>query len=335
MRKHAVRFFALVLTAFSLFSAVSSQGIGARNRAAGGDGQYGLQGRVYLPDGKPAQNASVVVNSIDSISLKANTDHNGMFHIGGLGAGNYSISVTVAGFPVETETVTIDRFAPAGRTFAVVVNMSPEPREAGGANNSEKGLAGVPRAAADSYLKGVERIRKNDPKGAVPFLEESVAAYPAFTQAYFELGTAYLKQNNLDKALDAFVKVVNIDKDHIEAKYSVGYVQYLKKNYEVASAVFVDVLKQRPKLAEGYLYLGLSLYYLKDIANAESALKAALSLKDDADTALAHRFLGGMYLQKNRNAEAAVELQRYLELVPSAPDAARLRSTIEDLKRKS
>ena len=335
MRKHAVRFFALTLAALSLFSAVSSQGIGDRNRAAGGDGQYGLQGRVYLPDGKPAQNASVVVNSVDSIALKAHTDHNGMFHIGGLGAGNYSISVRVAGFPIETETVTIDRFAPAGRTFAVVVNMRPEPREASGANDSEKILAGAPRAAVDSYRKGVERIRNNDPKGAVPFLEQAVAAYPAFTQAHFDLGTAHLKQNSLDKALDAFVKVVDIDKDHIEAKYSVGYVQYLKKNYEIASAVFVDVLKQRPKLAEGYLYLGLSLYYLKDIANAESALKAAISLKDDADTALAHRFLGGMYLQTNRKAEAAGELQRYLELVPAAPDAARLRSTIEELRRKS
>jgi regulator of sirC expression with transglutaminase-like and TPR domain len=83
------------------------------------------------------------------------------------------------------------------------------------------------------------------------------------------------------------------------------------------------------------MYLGISYYYLKDNAVAEKALKAAISLKDDPSTALAHRFLGGMYIQGDRKAEAAMELQKYLDLVPNAPDASRLKATVEDLKKKS
>ena len=43
----------------ALFSTMTlAQGIGDRNRAAdSGGGTYSIQGRVYLPDGRPAQNA--------------------------------------------------------------------------------------------------------------------------------------------------------------------------------------------------------------------------------------------------------------------------------------
>ncbi len=99
--------------------------------------------------------------------------------------------------------------------------------------------------------------------------------------------------------------------------------------------MFTDVIKQKGNFAEAYMYLGISYYYLKENAVAEKALKAAISFKDDPSTALAHRFLGGMYIQTDRKAEAAAELQKYLELVPNAPDASRLKATVEDLKKKS
>ncbi len=335
MRTRAVCFFALTIACLSCLSVSGlSQGIGDRNRPAAGDGRYGLAGRVFLPDGKPAQNASVYINSADATGVNTKTDMNGTFHVGGLRAGNYIVSVSVAGFPSETETVIIDRFAPEGRTFNVVVNFRPEPRGSSPEGEDPR-LAGVPRSAVDKYRKGVDLLRRNDARNAAGSFEEAVALHPAFAAAHYELGSALLKENNLDKALASFVKAVQLDKNYFEAKYSIGYTQYLKKNYEVASAIFVDVLKQRRNFAEAYLYLGISLYYLKNLADAEKALKAAVTIKDDASVALAHRFLGGMYVQSNRKSEAAAELQKYLDLVPAAPDAARLRTTIEDLKKNS
>ena len=50
--------------------------------------------------------------------------------------------------------------------------------------------------------------------------------------------------------------------------------------------------------------------------------------------ALAHRFLGGIYMQKKQNGPAAAELQKYVDLVPKAPDADKLRATIADLKKQ-
>ena len=83
------------------------------------------------------------------------------------------------------------------------------------------------------------------------------------------------------------------------------------------------------------MYLGISLYYLREVEAAEASLRSAIAIRDGESVALAHRYLGGIYAQKKRNSEAAAELEKYLELVPKAPDADRLRATIEDLKKRS
>lgn len=331
------RFYLPIFTAVLIlasFSRHGAQGIGDRNRPADGDGRYSIQGRVYLPNGKSAVNAKVAISSADAVGTSTTTDFNGVFQVGSLRAGNYSISVSVAGFPPESETVTIDRSASPGGTFSVVIHI---PAEARGRSETavEKRFAGVPKAAVEKYKAGVEKLRQNQPEEAIRLLSGAVEIQPTFAAAHFELGSAYLKLADLDKALAAFVAAVSADPGNVEAKYSVGYTQYLKKNYEVASAVFADVLRQKRDFPEALMYLGVSLYYLKNLRDAETALKAAVANAADQRTALAHRFLGGLYAQSSRNAEAAIELQKYLDLVPSAPDAGRIRSTIEELRKKS
>ena len=138
----------------------------------------------------------------------------------------------------------------------------------------------------------------------------------------------------LDKALEAFVKAISISPDYFEAKFSVGYTQYLKKNYEVAAAVFDDVLKQKPDMAEAQMYLGISLFNLKNVDAAETILKKTVAAKGGERLALAHLYLGQIYVQKKKNAEAVSELEKYLELLPKAPNAERIKSAIADLKKQ-
>jgi regulator of sirC expression with transglutaminase-like and TPR domain len=82
------------------------------------------------------------------------------------------------------------------------------------------------------------------------------------------------------------------------------------------------------------MYLGISLLHLKNAAAAEMFLKRSI-VNGGEKVALAHRYLGGIYLQQKRNAAAALELETYLKMVPSAPDASRLKDTIAELRKKS
>jgi tetratricopeptide (TPR) repeat protein len=314
--------------------AASAQGIGYRNRAAdSGGGTYTIQGRVYMPDGRPAQNVKVEISNPDAPTFTAYTNSDGVFQTGSVRAGNFTFSVRVPGLPAENEILTIDRDSPQGRTFTVTLFLRTEGQKKGDFYSNNPNFKDVPKPALDKFKQGVEKMKKDDAKGAAASFDEAITAYPNFAAAYYEKGSALLKENQPDAALEAFVKAISIKPDYLEAKYSVGYTQYLKKNYEVAAAIFDDVLKQKA-MPEAHMYLGISLYYLKNVPAAESQLKSAVT-NDGTSVALAHRYLGGIYLQQKKNADAAAELQKYLDLVPKTPDADKLKKTIADLKKAS
>ena len=88
-------------------------------------------------------------------------------------------------------------------------------------------------------------------------------------------------------------------------------------------------------MAEAHLNLGISLFYLKNADAAEAELKSAVGMKGGEKLALGHLYLGQIYMQKKRNADAITELEKYLELLPKAPNADRIRSAIADLKKQS
>ena len=321
----------------ALFSSVGlGQGIGDRNRASdSGGGSYSIQGRVYLPDGRPAQNVRVEITNPDAPGLTFFTNMDGVFQTGSVRAGNFTLAATVEGLPTERESLTIDRDTPVGRTVTVTLYLRNPGQKKGDFYSNNPNFKDVPKAALDRFKKGMEKLEKNETKEAIAEFDAAIAAHANFAAAYHEKGVAHLKANELDPALAAFVKAIELRSDFTEAKYSVGYVQYLKKNYEVAAAIFDDVVKVKPDMSEAEMYRGISLFYLKNVDAAEASLKKTIEMPSGAKLPMAHLYLGQIYITKKKNAEAAVELEKYLELVPKAPNAEKLKTTIADLRKKT
>ena len=334
--KLILKFIVLCLAVIGLGEiSVNAQGYGDRNRPAG-RGTYRITGKVYLPDGTPAKDVSVSASGMEMTGgASARTDQDGNFTLSGLSSGNYTVVVKPEGYQTESEFLTIAEGMISGQAFQLAFYLRAPGQPKRTAATANPMLKDVPKEPLSKYTKAMEKLNAGDAKAAIPLFDQAIALHPQFPVAYYERGSAYLKLNEYDKALESFVKAIELKPDYVEPKYSVGYTQYLKKNYEVASAVFVDVLKQKKDMAEAYMYLGISLYHLKNIDAAEASLKKAIETKDGETVALAHRFLGGIYVQKNKNAEAAAELQKYLDFVPKAPDADRLKATIADLKKKA
>jgi tetratricopeptide (TPR) repeat protein len=179
----------------------------------------------------------------------------------------------------------------------------------------------------------MEKASKEDYKGALSDFDAAIAAYPKFAAAFYEKGAVLLKSNELDNAMAAFVKAIELKSDYVEAKYGYAMVMFHKKDYTVSAAAFNDVLQQRKDMAEAHLNLGISLFYLKNIDSAESELKAAIATKGGEKLAMAHLYLGQIYAQKKRNSDAVTELEKYLELLPKAPNADRIKQAIDQLKK--
>ncbi|CAN5563048.1 hypothetical protein BH10ACI3_BH10ACI3_18930 [soil metagenome] len=329
----------ICLVVMGLFTtAAMAQAPGDRNRPAG-RGTYRISGKVFLSNGEPAVSVTVDVSGAETNGESTRTDTEGAFTISGLSSGNYTVAVREKGYQLETDYITIPEGATSGQAFRTTIYLRLPGQAKGAAKSFEKpanpNTAGVPKNAAAKYEKALDLITKDDPKGAIAVLDEAIAGYPNFAAAYYEKGASLLKLKDLDKAVEAFVKAISLKPDYLEAKYGYGMAMFEKKNYEVSEAAFRDVLKQKSDFAEAHLNLGISLFYLKNPAGAATELKAAIASKGGDKLALGHLYLGQIYMQKKENREAIFELQKYLELAPKAPNADRIRTAIEDLKKQS
>jgi tetratricopeptide (TPR) repeat protein len=326
---------ALILSFGTTVPDAKAQGYGDRNKPSEG-GSYGVQGKIVLPGGQPAANVKVGLSGSDFTNTATQTDNDGTFRFSGLPAGNYYLAVKGTNlYEAENEPLIIDRIAPQGQTFNVVIYLrAPGTKKSENKVPTNALIANVPKDALKKYQSAGESVQKNDLKAAGALLDEAIAIYPDFALAYNEKGVLLLKQNELDKALESFVKAIQIKPDYFEAKLNFGYTLLNKKDYEKSELVFRDVLRQKADVPIVHMYLGMALINLKKIDAAEASLKQAISLKGGDNLPLAHRYLAGIYMQKKRNAEAAAELQKYLDLAPKAADADKIKTMIADLKKQ-
>ncbi|HLM03163.1 MAG TPA: tetratricopeptide repeat protein [Pyrinomonadaceae bacterium] len=322
-----------IMLAFWFLPDASAQGYGDRNTT--GDGKLAIQGKVFLPNGNPAAGVTVSYSGTEFVSGTARTDDSGNFRFSNLPPGNYTVTVRgTEAFETDTESVAMGKESSAGQSFTVVFNLRSKGTKKGDLS-ANPFFANVPKEALKKYQEAAESVKKNDLKAAVASLDAAIAIYPDFAFAYNEKGLLLVRQNELDKALEAYVKAIQIKPDYFDAKFNFGYALLNKKQYEQTEMIFRDLLKQKNDLPTAHMYLAIALTGLKKYDEAEAELKQAISLKGGENLAQAHRYLGGIYIQKNRHAEAISELQKYLELSPKAPDAEKLKAIIEDLKKKT
>jgi Tfp pilus assembly protein PilF len=325
-------FILTVMLAFCALTDANAQGYGDRNST--GDGKLTIQGKVFLPNGQPASGVTVSFSGTEFVSGTVQTDDSGNFRFSNLVAGNYTVTVKgTEAFETETESVSMGKESSAGQASTVVFNLRNKGTKKGDLS-ANPFFAKVPKDAVKKYQEAAEGVKKNDLKAAIAALDEAIAIYPDFALAYNEKGLLLVKQNDLDKAMEAYVKAIQIKPDYFEAKFNFGYALLNKKDYERTELIFRDLLQQKNDMPTAHLYLGIALIGLKKWDAAEASLKQAISLKGGENLAMAHRYLGGIYMQKKRNAEAAAELQKYLDLTPKAADADKIKTMIADLKKQ-
>jgi Tfp pilus assembly protein PilF len=324
----------LVLAVFLFAVNGSAQGYGDRNTASNGpdEGRYALTGKVVMPDGLPGKHVRVSYTSTSGASSSMETDDEGAFRFNNIPTGNYSVTARVEGLPTATESISI-RDEGLGQAVTVVIYVRNEGQKKGDFSSNPL-FKDVPKEALSKFQKAGEKANSNDPKAALLLLDEAIAAYPQFAMAFYEKGVIYQKQNDLDNAMVSFQKAIAAKPDFLDAKMNYGLTLLAIQNYELAAATFQDVMKQKNDIPSAYSNFGIAMMGMKRYDIAEKAFKYAISLKGGESLAAAHKYLGGIYMQKKQNADAAAELQKYLDLMPKAPDADKIKATIADLKKQ-
>jgi tetratricopeptide (TPR) repeat protein len=194
-------------------------------------------------------------------------------------------------------------------------------------------LANVPDAARDLFNKAVQSAHLGESGKAIEQFREAISLAPNFELAYNEMGVQYLKLGQANKAAEALAEAVKLGPEDFEARLNYGIALLNLKKFADAEKQLRQALQINTAAATGHYYLALALMNQHQFEAAESQFEVSIRNSND-QIAQAHKYLGGLYWRNKKYKRAADELERYIVLDPKAPDGAKIRDTIKELRSK-
>ncbi len=162
----------------------------------------------------------------------------------------------------------------------------------------------VPTTTAD-------RMRK-----ALPFA--GVRYHDAFQRNAFTYGVALFQHGYLDAAAAAFEQVIVQKPDDPEAYYNLGTLHLRQNNLQQARQYIEHTLKLRPNYPEAWNNLGMIAAQQGQAAEAVRDFQQSISLRPNYAIALLN--LGNLYRRQGAFGEAQTPLNRALEIQPDDPE---------------
>ncbi|HBI24230.1 MAG: hypothetical protein A2Y48_02020 [Nitrospirae bacterium RIFCSPLOW2_12_42_9] len=96
--------------------------------------------------------------------------------------------------------------------------------------------------------KGYELLLNGRHEPALPLFQNAMKIRPYSYDPHYGVGAIYLKQRNLQSAIDELELAVKINPDAVEARYSLGVAYHRMNNYPLALREYEEVLKKKPSV---------------------------------------------------------------------------------------
>jgi Tfp pilus assembly protein PilF len=183
----------------------------------------------------------------------------------------------------------------------------------------------IPQKAKDKFEDAKRRLIKLDTDGARKKLEEAVALAPEYSAAWNALGVIA----GDDEAL--YRRAVETDPDNLEAASNLGGLLLKTGRAEEALGFSQKAATGMPGDAAAQAQLGMNLYQLGKLGDAEKVLIAAKRL-DPAHFTMPQLFLAEIYARRGEKDRALAEIGELLAGNPAEPLATTLRQVSARLR---
>jgi tetratricopeptide (TPR) repeat protein len=257
------------------------------------------------------------------------TRGNGEFEFGSLGNGEYMIEVDLKGYDSFQQPVTLNNSGARGISIFLTRPMATRqsnPRSAVSAHELS-----VPGKAHDEYEKGLELLYvKSDFRGAIVQFQHAIKDFSTFYESYAQMGNAYLQLKEITPAEEAMRKSVDLSSGrYSEAIFMLVGLLNDTNRYEDAATFARKGIDVDPGSWRGPFELARALEGLKQLEDAEKNAIEARNLKPDNPSV--YLMLANIHIQRRDYAALQSDLEGYLKLVPTGPEADQARRTRDDL----
>ncbi len=184
------------------------------------------------------------------------------------------------------------------------------------------------------FNSGVTFYQQKEINKAIQAYERVIELDPSYVEAYNNLGMIYQEMGDFESAMQSYQKAVQIDPKYVKGFNNIGILLHLKGEDEKAIEAFHKALATSPTHIESLINLG-TLYKKKGWSEkgAECYRKALSINPHHGET---HYNLGLLYEQMGKTDLAIHHFQEFLHLSSGAyPElASRVRRYIQQLMRK-
>ena len=286
-----------------------------------------ISGTVLLrTSNRPASQVAVKLKShVAGIFRSVLTDLEGHFEVRSLPPSTYEIVVDEPGYePAQTSA----RLDGASSKLVLYLN-APNPVQNG--RNSYTVSARelrIPEKARHEYGKGLDSLTKKDLAGSVNHFMKAAQVFPEYYEAYYHIGVAETRQGQLDEAMRAFQKAIDLSNGRYAwAEFGIGYLQYLEGRTEEAVTTIRRGLEVDENSADGYLFLGMAFLRMNRLDEAQKSAREALLR--NPNFAQAYLVLSDAYGRRHEYLAQLQGLEAYLKLDPNGADSENARQARE------
>jgi tetratricopeptide (TPR) repeat protein len=220
-----------------------------------------------------------------------------------------------------------------GRIYTVQISLRPKQSSSAKPGVLNAALASIPAPARELYRKALADSASGKRLQAIDDLSAALIIYPEFPLALNELGVQYLRIGQPERAGSALGRAVKLAPQDLQPRLNYGIALLNQRRFVEAEEHLSIAVSINTAAPTGHMYLGIVLAIQRKLEAAERELELAIDSKSN-EVALAHRYLGGVFLEKREYQRAVTELETYLKLVPKAIDAEILRQKIRELHDK-
>jgi len=190
----------------------------------------------------------------------------------------------------------------------------------------------IPPKAYHEYAEAQKDLGKHDADSAEKHLEESVKLAPQFASAWNNLGTIAYQTARYPRAEQCFREAMAQDPTAFEPLVNLGGVLLNLNKLDEALVYNQRAVLARPNEPLANSQLGMTYFTAGELDLAVKYLEIACRL-DPAHFSHPQLTLAEIHLRRGDNTAAAAVLEDFLTHHPDYPTAARIRETIEKLRR--
>ena len=178
------------------------------------------------------------------------------------------------------------------------------------------------------YNLGVAYYHSGQIEKAIDAYQKAIELEPDFADAYGGLGVIYWRNGNLDDAIRNCQKAIRIAPDNIEFHQNLVRIYWQKGMYDRAAVGYQIILELNSSDQHALHHLGLILLSKQEYHEAVSCFQKVIQI--NPDNALTHGALGTAYYKLGEEGPAIHEFQEVLRLDPGNENA---REMLERLGR--